>query len=70
MKHSTGLMIAIEDSVTTQKLIEDHDFNLENRTCSEICVKYNLPAITFFMKLTNYMDTYFKAQKEDTQEDI
>ena len=68
--HKTGLVIASQDVSNVDTMVQHEDFDLQNRKCSELCAKYNLPAITFFMKLTNYMDTYFKAVKGDNAEDV
>ncbi|CAL6025720.1 Xenobiotic-transporting_ATPase / Multidrug resistance-associated protein [Hexamita inflata] len=51
-------------------LISQSNFELTNSFCVEICIKYNFPAITFFMNIKNYMDAYFVPTKTDTKQDI
>ncbi|CAL6093007.1 Xenobiotic-transporting_ATPase / Multidrug resistance-associated protein [Hexamita inflata] len=50
-------------------LIAQKQFDITSKTCVEICVKYNLPAITFFMNIKNYTDMYFVPAKGETKMD-
>ncbi|CAL6024639.1 Xenobiotic-transporting_ATPase / Multidrug resistance-associated protein [Hexamita inflata] len=60
----------VEIQSNIQKLIQNKNFDLNSDICVQICVRFNLPAVTFFMNIKNYMDSYFKVQSGDSQEDI
>ncbi|CAL6005654.1 Xenobiotic-transporting_ATPase / Multidrug resistance-associated protein [Hexamita inflata] len=57
-------------SANIQKLIQKEIFDLNSNICVQICVQFNLPAVTFFMNIKNYLDSYFKVQSDDLQEDV
>ncbi|CAL6070124.1 Xenobiotic-transporting_ATPase / Multidrug resistance-associated protein [Hexamita inflata] len=50
--------------------IQNNNYDISNSLCAQICAQFNLPAVTFFMNIKNYMDSYFKVQSGDSQEDI
>ncbi|CAL6032246.1 Xenobiotic-transporting_ATPase / Multidrug resistance-associated protein [Hexamita inflata] len=66
----SNLVVANTQLDDIETLIVSNSFDINLKLCAEICVKYNLPAITFFMSIKNYSNTYFTLSKEDQQQDI
>ncbi|CAL6042077.1 Xenobiotic-transporting_ATPase / Multidrug resistance-associated protein [Hexamita inflata] len=63
-------VVSETDSIeNVYSLIEQNQFDIASKTCVEICVKYNLPAITYFMNIKNYADMYFVQAKGETKQD-
>ncbi|CAL6073137.1 Xenobiotic-transporting_ATPase / Multidrug resistance-associated protein [Hexamita inflata] len=63
-----GFALEVQEDV--QSLIQNNQFDLTHKICVQACVQFNLPAITFFMNIKNYMDNYFLAAKKDTPQQI
>ncbi|CAL6093018.1 Xenobiotic-transporting_ATPase / Multidrug resistance-associated protein [Hexamita inflata] len=68
-KIQAATTMGIDCVENVHSLIQQDQFDITTKTCVEICVKYNLPAITFFMSIKNYTDMYFIPTKGETRTD-
>ncbi|CAL6035942.1 Xenobiotic-transporting_ATPase / Multidrug resistance-associated protein [Hexamita inflata] len=66
----TAVVSETDSTENICSLIEQNQFDITSKTCVEICVKYNLPAITYFMNIKNYTDMYFIQTKGETKQDM
>ncbi|CAL6014554.1 Xenobiotic-transporting_ATPase / Multidrug resistance-associated protein [Hexamita inflata] len=66
----TAVVVATDQIEDIKTLIQSNKFDLNNQICVQICVQFSLPAITYFMSIKNYMDTYFSPSKDDSKLDI
>ncbi|CAL5976982.1 Xenobiotic-transporting_ATPase / Multidrug resistance-associated protein [Hexamita inflata] len=64
------ICFALEVQEDIYSLIQTNNFNLTHTICVQACMQFNLPAVTFFMNIKNYMGNYFQAIKQDTQQQI
>ncbi|CAL6009948.1 Xenobiotic-transporting_ATPase / Multidrug resistance-associated protein [Hexamita inflata] len=67
---SNKTVIAQEKAENIIDCINSNNFDLTSQLAVQVCVKYNLPAITYFMSIKNYMDSYFTPTKNDSKQDI
>ncbi|CAL6068134.1 Xenobiotic-transporting_ATPase / Multidrug resistance-associated protein [Hexamita inflata] len=70
IKTNIDIGVAIENQEDVHYLIQNNKFDLTHKICVQACLQFNLPAITFFMNIKNYMDTYFEASKKDTPQQV
>ncbi|CAL6060898.1 Xenobiotic-transporting_ATPase / Multidrug resistance-associated protein [Hexamita inflata] len=65
----TKIGIVRQHDSNVLELISSNIFDLNHSKCVEICGKYNLPAVTYFMNIKNYVDSIFKQSSNDKPED-